>query len=185
MLPIKSFLWLVECLPGLTPSCWSTIPTTQAPQPLEKPLHMVEATGIVRLWLQIQLPLWKQCCSQGPLQLLGACCPPSRLGELLPQSGGCSWRHCHVHSFFPVQVCPLSSSPKLGHTFPSQEIGIFQGCDRLWLCIKENRSIRGMQYVHTSNGCVGSCLMLCPPPQLSSTARWQMLLPPRQHCVLF
>lgn len=98
----------MKSLPGLTPSCWSTIPTTQAPQPLEKPLHMVEATGIVRLWLQIQLPLWKQCCSQTPLQLLGACCPPSRLGELLPQSGGCSWRHCHVHSFFPVQVCPLS-----------------------------------------------------------------------------
>lgn len=75
VLPIKSFLWLVECLPGLPPSCWSMIPTARAPQPLDRPLHMVEATGTVRLWLQIQLPLQKQCCSQAPLQLPGACCP--------------------------------------------------------------------------------------------------------------
>lgn len=74
LLPVKSFMWLVECLPGLPPLCWSMIPTARPPQPLERPLHVVEATGTVRLWLQIQLPLQKQCCSQAPLQLLGACC---------------------------------------------------------------------------------------------------------------
>lgn len=69
------FLWLMECLPGLPPLCWSMIPTAQAPQLLERPLHMVEAAGTVRLQQQIQLPLQKQCCSQVPFQLLGACCP--------------------------------------------------------------------------------------------------------------
>lgn len=137
------------------------IPTAQAPQPLETPLHRVEATGTVRLWLQIQLPLQKQCCSQAPLQLLGTCCPLSsaglastcvrRSGEFkwfrcqlsvtwtsaqgqpsallwwraALQGGGCSWGHCHEHSFFfPAQVCPHSSSPKLCHVTPSLDQGI-------------------------------------------------------------
>lgn len=63
----------MECQDYL--SCWSMILTAQALQPLERPLHTVEAIGTVRLWLQIQLPLRKQCCFQASLQLLGALCP--------------------------------------------------------------------------------------------------------------
>lgn len=61
---INPFLQLVECLASASCLCWCTVPATQAPQPLERPLSRVESTVPVSFWPQVQWLLWKRGWSQ-------------------------------------------------------------------------------------------------------------------------
>lgn len=159
MLPIKSFLWLVECLPGLTPLGWGMILTDQAPQPPEGPLHVVETTGTVTLLLQIQLPLWEQCCSQAPLQLLGACCPLGSVGwasSCIRRSSEFKWFRHQLSAnmnlspgtaISPAVVghCPIRWWPQLGalpcaQFFPSSSLSSLQSSPKFCHTFPRSRS---------------------------------------------